>query len=328
MSKAWKITTIILSSILGAILIFLSVYYLWPWNKDFFDNATAEFKIPGLDTKFTPQGMSKIDGSDKYLISGYMSDGSASRFYVINNGAVEKYFTLSQDETAYTGHAGGVLSHGGTIWVVGDKNCHRFFLSHVTDVDNGGVVNIVDSFETSNGADFVFEHDNYLFIGEFYKKDKYETDASHHLKTSSGETNPSLVYGYLINESMSYGLDGTMPTKILSIRGECQGIDVYGDRIVMSCSYSIKDSTMLCYNNVLNLEKHGTFILGKSYIDLWYLDANSLVSEKQIPSMSEEIVIDNNRVYILFESGAKKYKIFNRKQLDCVYSVDLSYFNK
>ena len=39
--------------------------------------------------------------------------------------------------------------------------------------------------------------------------------------------------------------------------------------------------------------------------------------------MSEEIAIKNNRVYILFESAGKKYKMFNRKQLKNVYSLSL-----
>ena len=58
-------------------------------------------------------------------------------------------------------------------------------------------------------------------------------------------------------------------------------------------------------------------------IKLWYLDGESLKKDVTIPSMSEEITIKNGRVYILFESGAKKYKIYNRKQLKNVYSLAL-----
>ena len=324
MSKGWKIAISIISSFLGLIIIFLGVYYLWPWNKDFFDKAKVEFKIPGLDTKFTPQGMTTIDGTDKFIICGYMTDGTASRFYVINDGKVEKYFTLTQAGEDYKGHAGGLTSYGNTLWVAGDKNCYRFSLSDVNSCENGGKVIILDSFQTNNGADFVYNSDGFLWVGEFYKKDKYETDESHKITTSSGEINSAIVFGYEIDQSKGYGLvnQAPLPSKALSIRGLCQGIAVTQDgKFVLSTSYSVADSHLYYYENVLAKEKDSTISIGIHEVDLWYLDNNSLIKEITIPSMSEEIVIKNNTLYILFESGAKKYKIFNRKQLSNVYSI-------
>ena len=55
----------------------------------------------------------------------------------------------------------------------------------------------------------------------------------------------------------------------------------------------------------------------------YYIADESLTNTINVPSMSEEIAIKNNRVYILFESAGKKYKIFNRKQLKNVYSLSL-----
>jgi len=63
-------------------------------------------------------------------------------------------------------------------------------------------------------------------------------------------------------------------------------------------------------------------------IDLWYLDNESLLNTVNMPSMSEEIVVNNDRIYILFESSAKKYKIFNRKQLKNVYSLPINWLEK
>lgn len=322
-SKGWKITISIISSILGLILIFLGVYYLFPWNKSFFDSASVEFAIPGLDTKFTPQGLTTIDGTDKFLVCGYMTDDSASRLYLINDGKIEKYFTLTLNDEDYKGHAGGVCSKGGTIWIVGDKICYRFWLSDVNNCENAGKVEIIDCFETSNGADFVFENDGYLYIGEFYRAGNYETIKSHWIKTRSGETNPALVLGYKIDESKSVGLYSTTPSRALSIRGLVQGIAVADDKILMSCSYGIADSKLYVYSNVFKEDTAVDYALGNHTIKLWYLDGESLKNDVTIPSMSEEITIKNGRVYILFESGAKKYKIFNRKQLKNVYSLAL-----
>ena len=72
MKKAGKIILIVIASMLAAIMLFLGVYFLWPWNKEFFNKADKEFVIPGLDTTFVPQGMTRFeyDNNEGYLISG------------------------------------------------------------------------------------------------------------------------------------------------------------------------------------------------------------------------------------------------------------------
>jgi len=330
MSKGWKITTIIIASILLIIFAAVGVYYLWPWNKKFFDNATKEFAIPGLDSAFVPQGMDKIEGQNKYIISGYMSDGTPSRYYIYDvENNTSKYFMLKIGKNYYTGHAGGVASAGVTLWTVGDKKCFRFSLNDVENVEDGGTINILDNFSTTNGCDFVFAHEGMLWIGEFYREGNYETELSHRIKTSSGEENPALVYGYVIDESMSNGLLTKVPKKLLSIRGLCQGISVDSKgNFVMSTSYSIPDSNIYYYKNVLKDECHTEITLGNYVLPVWFLDNNSLISTTNAPSMAEELVVDNDRVYILFESNAKKYRLFNRKRLKNVYSLPISALEK
>lgn len=326
MSKGWKITTIIVASIMILFFVVAGVYYLWPWNRTFFKNASKEFEIPGLDTAFVPQGMEKIDGENRYIISGYMSDGSPSRYYVYNvDDNSCKYFTLKVGNESYYGHAGGVSSAGVTVWTVGDKQCLRFSLSQLNNVENGGTIDVLDSFTTTNGADFVFDYQGILWIGEFYRKGNYETEETHRIKTSSGEENPSLVYGYTIDESMSNGLLSKTPVKLLSIRGLCQGISVDSQgNFVMSTSYSVADSNIYYYKNVLKEEPHMQFSMVKQSVPLWFLDNNSLISTTNAPAMSEELVVHNDRAYILFESNAKKYRLFNRKRLKNVYSIPVS----
>lgn len=330
MSKGWKITTIVVASVLLVIFAVVGVYYLWPWNRAFFDNADKEFEIPGLDTSFVPQGMDKIDNQNKYIISGYMSDGSPSRFYVYDKENNQtKYFTLKTGDGDYCGHAGGIASAGRTLWTVGDNLCLRFSLSSVDSVENGGSITVLDTFTSLNGCDFVFDHDGMLWIGEFYKEGKYETELVHRLKTTSGEENPALVYGYPIDESKSHGLLTKTPQKLLSIRGLCQGmaIDSKGN-FILSTSYSLPDSNIYYYKNVFDKECDMEFALGNSLLPLWFLDNNNLISTTNAPSMSEEIFVENDRVYILFESNCKKYRLFNRKRVKNVYSLPISNLNK
>ena len=119
MSKTKKAIIISVSSFLALILVFMAVYFLWPWNKSFFDVAVKEFAIPGLDTSFTPQGFTKLQENDKYVISGYMSDGGPSRFYVVDkdNDDENKYFTLDIDGKEYNLNYCSLLESSSLVFI-------------------------------------------------------------------------------------------------------------------------------------------------------------------------------------------------------------------
>ena len=232
MSKVWKITISIIASILVLIMGFLGVYYLWPWNRDFFDNAKKEWEIPGLETTFTPQGITKLQSQDKFLISGYMNDDSPSRFYIVDNetGRAERYFILSVNEKDFIGEVGGIVSSGGSIWVVSEGYCYRFTLNDVNKVENGNKIYCRGFFKTEyNNADFVFAKDGVLYIGETYIEGDSETHENNHIQTRSGETNSAIVLGYAIDETKNIGIVDDFPIKALSIRGLCQGMDMTSD---------------------------------------------------------------------------------------------------
>ena len=335
MKKGAKISISIIASLLVIILLAGLIYYCFPWNREFFNNAKKEFVIPGLDTKFTPQGMSKLANSNDYIISGYMSDGAPSRFYLVDGekNEIKKYFTLEINGKNYNEHAGGVVSYGATLWTVSSNEqggfAYRFMLEDVKNVDNGGVVSIKDYFNTNNTADCVFAHDGFLYVGEFYLKDKYETEQNHHLKTPAGEENRAMIFAYQISETNKYGLVDVKPDKAISVGKKCQGIAISSEgNFVVSTSYGLSDSTIYVYKDILNIESVDKYRVGLNEVPLYYLDSSTLISSKTVPAMSEEIVINNDIVYILFESSASKYKLFNRVRLDSVYSVTLDFLKK
>ena len=96
----------------------------------------------------------------------------------------------------------------------------------------------------------------------------------------------------------------------------------------MSTSYSIPDSNIYYYKDVLSEDQHSTIRVGLKDVPLWYLDEEALINSIQIPAMSEELFVKNDRVYLLFESACKKYKFFNRVRIDSVYSFALTYLEQ
>ncbi len=329
MKKGLKITLGIVGSIICALVIFLCVWFLWPFTQDFYKNATKEWSIPGLDSGFVPQAFTKIDGQDKYIVGGYMAKGEPSRYYIVDKttGEVDKYFTLSIDAKDYVGHACGIASQGDNLWICSNDDggkAYRFSLATVTGTENGEKVAVIDHFATNNGADNITIYNNMLWVGEFYTPKKYETNESHHLKTRSGETNMAVAYGYEINA------DGTIvdavADKALSLPAQVQGMAFTSTgEIILSTSYSLPDSKIYAYDDVLNETAHSTIEVDGTNVDLWYLDDQAKTKTINAPAMSEEIVIDGDKLLILNESACKKYSLFVRDKISNIYSLTLAY---
>ncbi|MBD5585136.1 MAG: hypothetical protein HDQ88_08640, partial [Clostridia bacterium] len=137
--------------------------------------------------------------------------------------------------------------------------------------------------------------------------------------------------------------------KIFSITGEIQGFARTANGIVLSQSYGLKNSHILYYsfnwdntkiseNNRQTykdaVDKNGLIYDGfyravgpekKPYVStdnpyVYYIDSANQINDYSIPSMSEGLCTVEGRVYVLFESGAYKYKTFVRQVLRNVYS--------
>ena len=53
------------------------------------------------------------------------------------------------------------------------------------------------------------------------------------------------------------------------------------------------------------------------------LDDNTLRAKLVAPAMAEEVVLVEDRVYVLFESACQKYKLVNRTRTTDVLSLDI-----
>lgn len=329
MSKGKKITAFIFAGLFTVIAIFLLSWYFGDSYKQFYPISTKEFKIAGLNEGFTPQGLCFNESKNQFLMCGYMKDNSASRVYVVDAEKNEtiKYFTLKDAEGKdYVGHSGGIATDGTSVWIVGDKVVNRFMFDQIETVENKGSINIVDSFDAQNGADFVTIENGNLWVGEFHKDGKYDTPDSHHVEVE-GKTLKALHLCYKIDESKAFGLDNTTPIKAISAGSLEQGMVFADDKIVVSTSYSLPNSKLLVYENVLNAPATGTIEIDGVSVEHYILKDSNLKKTIKAPSMSEEITISNNKVFILFESACQKYRAFTREQMKNVYSIELEKLN-
>lgn len=317
-------TLIIIASILLVLISAVLIYYFGATHPDFYLVATKDFQIPGLNTKFVPQGLDYDQTNEVFLVSGYMSNGETSRIYIVDSSENFKYFTLKVDGENYLGHAGGIAVSGDYAFVVGDGFLYRFNFKQALLLENGQSIEVIDYFETGNGADFVLTYNNKLIVGEFYLKGKYDTNTEHHIKLSETETNYAMSYIYTINHSNTCGLQSLEPEAGISMGNKIQGMSFTKDgNIVLSSSYSIPNSKIYIYENVLNETHFTTTSINGKEIKVYVLSSENLVKTIDSPAMSEELVLKDNKVYVLFESNCAKYRLVNRTRLSNVYALDI-----
>lgn len=324
MKTRTKVGLIIMASILAMLGVAVYIYYFTASYPEFEAIAVKDFNIPGLETKFVPQGIDYDENTDNFLVSGYMSDGSASRFYVVNKTTKKtiKYFTLTVEGKAYKGHASGVAINGEFAYVVSEGKVFRFnFTTALTSTKTE--IKVIDYFETNNGADFVLINNNQLIVGEFHNGKKYDVPASHKIETSSG-TNHALALIYNLNPANDYGIESTTPVAGLSLPNQVQGMSFTKDgNIILSTSFSVPDSKLLIYENVFNSSPTENLTINEVSIPVYVLSKDNRLDVITAPTMSEELVLVDDKVYLLFESNCKKYRLINRTRLSNVYALDI-----
>lgn len=310
--------------ILFALLII--VYYFGATYPYYNSIKKDEFAIPGLDTTFVPQGLCYDQNSTTFFVGGYMGDGSESRIYYLspNSNFEPKYITLLKDDNDFAGHLGGITIYQNNLFIASDGLVLRVNLSDIISSTNGEKVEIIDYFKTGNGADSITVYENKLYVGEFYKAGKYETKSDHYITITEQEINKAISYCYTLDTTKAYGVLSTTPDYGISLPHQAQGFDfTTSGNIVVSTSYSIPDSKILIYSNVFdNANKTNISLFDKNF-DVYILSSNNLKKEIIAPAMTEEIIIKDNRAYILFESACSKYRFVNRTRTTNVHSITI-----
>lgn len=285
---------------------------------NFFGNAKAQFRIPGLTTGFVPQGFDYVQDKNCYLISGYMKDHSASRIYVrYDNGTVHCAELTNTDGTAYSEHAGGVAVNGDYVYLPGSGGVDVFLLS---DLLGGEQATSIGQIPMEYDGDFCTFYDGYLFVGDFYHAGVYETPEDHHVTTPTGDANQAVIAVYKVNDLAPFGVD-TIPVAAISIREKVQGIGFTEQgQIVLSTSYGLASSFLWYYT--FDEAQQGTLTLADTQVPLYYLDSANLIHGVEMPPMSEEVICRDGKVYVLFESACTKYLFGNVIRGTHVYAYE------
>ncbi len=284
--------------------------------RDFFFNADGAFRIPGLHSGVVPQGFHYLADRDVYLMSGYMKDHSSARIYIREADGKTRFVQLQNaDGSTYDEHAGGVTVNGDFVYLPGKMGVDVFRLS---DILEGETAQMIGKIPGEYDTDCCTFYNGYLFVGDFYHPETYETPADHRVTTPAGDENKAIIAVYKASDTAEFGVE-PQPVAAISIREKVQGIGFTEDgKIVLSTSYGFASSGLWFYEP--DEARQGSLTLMGSQVPLYYLDSANLTHNVQMPPMSEEVVCMNGKVYVLFESACTKYLYGNLIRGDQVYA--------
>ena len=300
-----KIKKLLRNILIGLLIFVLLALHVGVTAKywDYFRNSDSEFIIPGLTDAYVPQGFDHIEELDTYLMCGYMSDDTASRIYVRDGNGRTHYVSLYlEDGSAYKKHAGGICWNGDFVYLAGDDGVDVFSL---TDVLAGQDCTMLGTIETGHDMAYCSFYKGYLFAGNFFYPEHYETPAHHRMTTPAGDQNTALMTVYKADSDAEFGID-PMPVAAISTPEKVQGMCFISDEeLVLSISWSLTDSNLLYYQ--VDTDRVGTVEMLGGQVPLQYLDSQNLTDTVILPPMSEELVYQDGKVLVMCESACNKY---------------------
>jgi len=310
-----------------------------PRYGDFAEISKPGFIIPGLKQNAVPQGIGYIESLDWIIISHYLSDGRSSCLTAVDiqtGKLVKTLWLLDQNGNTFTGHVGGVCASLKHIWVASGSGLHSLLISDFIKAADNSSLKFKEYFETETRASFASYSysDNVVWVGEFayYPNSgrRYETKKPHHLKNRDGKLVHGWALGYKLDPETDSLRKTQAPDYILSIPDKVQGLAFFNNFLALSTSYGRNNNSILYIHKNPLTSKPDKYeqLNGSSTVPLWFIDSENAVSKLVCPSMMEGIVLyknkDENKLILLFESGAEKYRATGIWPVDKTYYIDTS----
>ena len=223
-------------------------------------------KIPGDDTRWIPQGLTYWPEQDALVISYYDGEyAKNSRLAVIDraSGTKKKILELPED-----GHVGGLAMSHQYLWVASSGNVSRIAKSALADTGDGGRVGVDATWKMPATSFATMEGDRFLWLGTFERN-------------GNGTAHRYALKGEAIHVPSG-------PDRTVKIPSHVQGMAVFGDKMVLSRSFSRTKDSFLEVRPASTPTGKGRRIVA--------------------PNMSEGVVFGRGKVHVLYESGAKKYQ--------------------
>ncbi len=301
---------------------------------EFFKSFKSDFLTPGLMEGIIPQSMCFDETTGYFLISGYYENGKLpSMIMAIDSKTkmlVGAYPLKTTNGDDYFGHAGGIASSQNTVYLTSGGECYTIPSVDIKNQKNGNPLHFKGKFRLNTAGSFACIHNNILWTGDFIESSADERDKVENITTlTTGETFYAYCEGYLLSDGLpdikkiNSEANGYIPDYMLAIPEQVQGMAfTKTEKIVFSTSYGRKNNSKIyIFDDILVNEKVDTITIDNQAIDVLACSSDYLLKEITAPPMAEGLANTTDGIYMLFESGASKYRSHGGK-----YPVEDVYF--
>ena len=261
---------------------------------------------------FVPQGICRAGRF--WLVTAYDSDGKCNSVIYAVDPVRKKLVSTIALPNRY--HAGGIAFDGENIWLTGDTSDKYHgdpFLQYIRYSDfirmTEKPVYMVSENEISepvyikNKPSFLEYDSGTIWVGTYIGKKS---------------TSESYMYGYkLIPGEDGVKLNTLFLTVISGLDSSAQGADIDGNNLYISSSY--KGSSIGVRSSFVTKYNIKPIKDGNQNISL----TSREIKRIEVPKMNEEVLIENGKVYINFESAAEAWK-YSLIMTDRILSLDES----
>ena len=316
--KAVKLISKIFVIAIGAIIalfllawlsLHVAKYFMY---SDYYKQRENVSSIPALNDGFVPQGLDYDAETDTYIHSGY--NGSYIEIYLVKGEETKKLLPVTESGGREKGHAGGVTRAGDYLYVCDNANegngrvglLRIFDWNEVLNAEDGASIKPIQTFGVDTSSSFCFSDDDYIYVGEFYRPEAYETSESHYYTTPAGDENKAILSAYPLNADGA--IIGEYPEFSISIPAQVQGFAVTKEgKIAISTSWGLTPSHLEIHSEMKDSGK--TIDVSGKEVPLYYIDSSTRIKDVVMPSFSEGLAILEDKVVISFESACNKYII-------------------
>lgn len=309
-----KLICILVISVLAIVLLawgglHVAKFVLYP---DYYAQGEQVSKIPALNDGFVPQGLDYDPETDTYIHSGY--NGKKAELYLVTDKETKAIVLLTPEGEQAKGHAGGVTRAGNYLYIsdnhaegdgkVGYLRIYRF--SDIWNAKDGDSVKAIGQFTVDTSASFCFSDDDYIYVGEFYRAESYETKEAHYFTTPAGDENKAILSAFPLANDGSLAEDAK-PAFSVSITSQVQGFAVNEDgKVMLSRSWGLNPSYMEFHSGWVDSGK--TINTMGVDVPLYYLDSSTRTENIKMPAFSEGLTFtEDGKVAVSFESACNKY---------------------
>ncbi|MDH6669615.1 hypothetical protein M2277_000259 [Paenibacillus sp. LBL] len=281
---------------LSLVLIFTLIGFAYPGEaeaasskyKKFFDISRKGAVVPGLsgNKEWIPQGLALVPSKKWIIISHYWGNTKSKQASSISitssktNKRIKTLYLYESGSKKHTGHVGGLAVSKNHLWVASGKNVYKIPLSTIEGKKDYSHV-VMTRYALGHKASYATYSDGILWVGEYMDgEDKGSKQCAPGPK------------GKLRGYKLTSGDDLSLNRKAdytWSTPDRIQGAVVTKSRVLYSQS---------CGRN--NASKLLIYTRGAS--------GKAAATPLTMPPMSENIAIRGNDLYVLFESGARKYR--------------------